>query len=222
MDVRFPLGGTHLIVGPSGSGKTHRIASLLRLKNELIKGGGDIKNVVFFYNSWQSLYEELEKENIVTKWINHLPSNEEFIDHVQPFNNNGGSIVVIDDFMTDINKDLVEIVTVSSRHNNTSTFILFQGLFPPSPLGRQISLNAKHMHIHKNPRENAQFTFLARQMDPIDWKWIVEAYHEATKKPYSCFVINLNQDCPEHLKFLSDIIPSEWPMRAWVSKKRRN
>lgn len=220
MDVRFPLGASHLLIGPSGSGKTFRTASLLRLKDKIIKGGADIKNVVFCFNSWQEVYAGLEKDKIVTRWVNKMPTNEEFVELVEPFKNKGGSIVVIDDFMSAINKDLVEIVTVSSRHNNTSTFLLFQSLFPANPLGRQISLNVKHMHVHKNPRENAQISYFARQLDPQDYKWIVQAYHDATKEPYSCFLIDLNQESPEEVRFLSHFLPEEWPIRAYVSKKK--
>ena len=114
-------------------------------------------------------------------------TNEEFIAAVQPFTQRGGSIVVIDDFMSEINKDLDKIVRVTSQHYNTTTFILFQSLFPAHRLARQISMNVKFLHIHKNPRENAQIQYLARQLMPHSYKWIVEAYHEATKEPYSCF-----------------------------------
>ena len=51
-----------------------------------------------------------------------LPTNDDFIDAVYEYKDRGGSIVVIDDFMSDINKDLEKIVTVTSRHYNTSTF----------------------------------------------------------------------------------------------------
>ena len=173
---------------------------------------------MFCYSTWQRVYTELDRKKVVTKWVNKIPSNEEFIDLVQDFKNDGGSLVVIDDFMSAINKDLVEIVTVSSRHLNTSTFILFQSLFPANPLARQISLNVKYIHVHKNPRENAQIQYLARQLQPSEYKWIVEAYHEATKTPYSCFTIDLMQESPEVIRFRSNILPHEFPLRVWIKK----
>ena len=217
-DLRFEHGSTHLLVGPSGSGKTFRICSLLKIKDEIIKNGKDIKNVVFCYAKWQNVYNELKKENVVTKWVDSMPSNKEFIDLVEDFKNDGGSIVIIDDFMSSINKDLVEIVTVTSRHTKTSTFILFQSLFPSNPLSRQISLNVKYIHIHKNPRENAQIQYLARQLNPSNYKWIVGAYHEATKGAFSCFMIDLHQETDENLRFRSNYLPEEWPMKVWNGK----
>ncbi len=221
MDVRFRPGSTHLLVGPSGSGKTFRTAAILRLKNEIFQGGREIRNIVFCYATWQPVYDQLKRDNIVTQWINKPPTNEEFIQLVKKFKDKGGSIFVIDDFMSDISKDLVEIVTVSSRHLNTSTLILFQSLFPAHPLARQISLNVKYIHIHKNPRENAQIQYLARQLRPNDYKWIVDAYHEATADAYNCFLVDLIQETENKLRFRSNILPREWPMRVWMSKTER-
>lgn len=209
---------THLMVGPPSSGKTYRTARILESKNSLIQNGEAIKNIVFCYSVWQSTYTELEKKKIVNKWINKLPTLEEYLDLVRGYKDQGGSIVVIDDFMGGLTKDLVQIVTVESRHNNTSTFILYQSLFPSNPLGRQISLNVKYIHAHKNPRENAQFAFMARQINPSDYKWIVESYHEATKLPYSSFVIDLMQETPEILRFRSRILPHESPMCVWIKR----
>lgn len=218
MDFRFEKFASHLLAGASSSGKTFRIASYLRLKNEIIKGGEDIQNIVFCYAAWQPIYSELEKEKVVTKWVNKLPSNEEFIELVRDYKGRGGSIVVLDDFMSEISKDLVEIFTVTSRHYHTSTFILLQSLFPPNPLARILSLNCRFFHIFKNPRENAQISYLARQLNPSNYKWIVEAYHEATSKPYTCFVIDLTQEQKEEFRYRSNILPSEWPMKVYFPK----
>lgn len=215
-NLRFPLGSTHLVVGPSGSGKTVRVSKILRLKSEIIEGGEDCRNVVFCYASWQPEYDLLKRDGIVTKWINKMPTNEEFITLVK--DHPRGSIVVIDDFMGSINKDLDEIVRVTSRHHNVSTFILFQSLFPPHKLARQISLNVKFIHLHKNPRENAQIQYLARQLSPQSYKWIVDVYHTITAQPFSCFLIDLTQEREAHLRYRSHYLPDEFPMRVWFER----
>ncbi len=216
--LRFPRGSTHLLTGPSASGKTHRVSRILRLKNDLIEDGARIRNVVFCYATWQPEYDRLKRDNVVTRWLNKMPTNSEFKELVTPYVQQGGSIVVIDDFMSEINKDLDEIVRVTSRHHNTNTFILFQSLFPPHKLARQISLNVKFLHIHKNPRENAQIQYLARQLSPHSYKWIVEAFHEATKQPFSCFLVDLTQEREDGLRFRSNYLPEEAPMRVWVER----
>ena len=207
------------MVGPSGSGKTSRVTKILRLKDEIFTGGPEIKNVVFCYAAWQPSYQRLKDEGCVTKWLNKMPTNKEFVDLVRPFAMDGGSIVIIDDFMSEIGPDMDEIVRVTSRHQNTSTFILFQSLFPPHRLARQISLNVKFLHIQKNPRENSQIQYLARQISPQSYKWIVEAYHEVTNEPYSAMLVDLTQERESQLRFRSHYLPEEFPMRVWFDKQ---
>lgn len=214
--MRFPRGATHLVVGPSACGKTTRVANIIRHKNEMIEKGEECRNVVVCYSAWQPEYDQLKKEGVVNKWVNKMPTNEEFVQLVKKFRN--GSIVVIDDFMGSINKDLDEIVRVSSRHYNVSTFILFQSLFPAHKLARQISLNVKFIHLHKNPRENAQVMFLARQLNPQSYKWIVQVYHRVTEKPYSALLFDLTQEQEPYLRFRSHYMPNELPMRVWMEK----
>lgn len=217
-DLRFASGSTHLIVAPSGGGKTYRTAEIIRNKNILFRGGENVRNVIFCYAAWQPIYSQLKQEGSVTKWVNKMPSNQEFVQLTEPFKDKGGSLVILDDFMGAISQNLVEIVTVTARHLNATTLILFQSLFPSNPLARQISLNVKYIHVGKNPRENAQILYLARQLNPSNYKWIVEAYHEATKKPYSSFLFDLMQETDERLRFRSNYLPSEKPMVAWQPK----
>ena len=159
----------------------------------------------------------------MTKFVGRNPSSQEFVDLVKDYRDCGGSIVVIDDFMSQINQDMVDIVTVQSRHYNTTTFILFQSLFPPNKLARQISLNVKYIHAHKNPRENAQMQILARQLSPRDSRWIVDAYHHVTSTPHSCFLIDLTQKCSEFLRFRSNyLFQDKGPVKVWMSDRMVN
>jgi len=220
-DLRFITGATHLVVGPSGSGKTQRTAEILRLKDQIIEGGEKIRNVVFCYMVWQEEYQRLKDEGVVTRWVNKLPTSEEFKDLTRPFMHSGGSIVVIDDFMAEISRELLTIVIALSRHMKTSTFLLFQSLFPVQKEARQISLNVKYIHAHKNPRENQQIKSLARQVhEGSDWRWIAAAYHDATRMPYSSFLIDVTQSTGRtpFLKFRSHYLPHEFPMRVYNAK----
>lgn len=217
-NFQFDHPATHYVSGPSTSGKTVRTIDILRHKDVLIKNGAAVKNVVFCYAEWQPAYERIKTEGIVTQWLNRMPDLEEFSSLTRPHIDTGGSIVVIDDFMSKISDDLDHIVRVTGRHTNSSVFLLFQSLFPPHKLARQISLNMKYMHIHKNPRENAQIATLAQQLRRKNYMWIVEAYHEATKAQYSALLIDLTQECPEEMRVRSKYLPMEAPMIIWKQK----
>ena len=214
-NMRFDAAATHLVVGPPAAGKTYRVCEILRNKSSMIEGGEDISNVVLCFAVWQDVYQRLKDDKVVTKCINKNPNVQEFTELVAPFKDKGGSIVVFDDMMSDLNHDMVSIVTVQSRHLNTTSIFLFQSLFPPNPLARQISLNVRYLHVHKNPRENAQFQTLARQVAPRHYRWLVEAYHQVTQAPHSSFLLDMTQGCPDHLRFRSHYLPSELPMRVY-------
>jgi len=121
--------------------------------------------------------------------------------------------------LQEISKDLVSIITVHSRHFNTSTFLLFQSLFPSHRLARQISLNVKYIHVHKNPRENQQISVLARQLYPKDYKWLIDAYHVITQEQYTSMLMDMTQQRKEALRIRSHYLPHEFPMRIYCSRK---
>ena len=211
-DLRLLKGSTSVLYGPSASGKTYRVANILRNKNVVIKEGESIRNVVFCYSAWQPIYSELQQENVVTKWVNYMPNSEQFRSLAESHVSEGGTIMVVDDFMTSLSKDLVQIICVDARHYNVTLFVLFQSLFPANPLARQISLNAKYLWISKNPRENSQIKHVCRQIQPLSWTWIVHAFYDATSKPYGYLLFDLNQETPDFLRFRSNVLPSEAPM----------
>lgn len=217
-DMRFPRASTHLLVGSSGAGKTVRMIKILQEKDRLLENGNDIKNIVFCFAAWQPCYEDLR--GIVTRWINKMPTNQEFIQMTKPYQHRGGSIVVLDDFLGSVGKEMMEMVCVSARHHDVSLFILFQTLFPKDKCATTITRNVKFMHLHKNPRDNTQIRFLASQLYPSDFHWIVRAYHKATEEPFSCFLVDLTQKCPEWLRFRSHYLPHEGPMRVWQKAKK--
>ncbi len=191
---------------------------MIKWKDHLIEDGDKIKNVVWCYKAWQDTYDKISASNVVTRWVNKSPSTEDFVKLVQPHSKTGGSIVVIDDCMSDISKDMEEIVTVLSRHNNTTTFLLFQNLFPTSKEARSISLNVKYMHVHKNPRENSQIAVLARQVRPSGARFIQDVYNEVTEQPYRSLLMDLTQNQEEKFRFRSHYLPDQFPMRVWTPK----
>lgn len=218
-NLRFPRASCHLLVGPSGSGKTYRVAKILQHKSDIIEGGEDVRNVVFFYDTWQPIYQQLQDDGIVTKWIHGAPTVETFVEAVEPYKDDGGSIAVVDDFEREAaSADLGQIVRVLSRHNNVSSFILFQCLFPRHKHAREISLNVKFLHIHKNPRENSQIVFLARQLNPQSYRWVVDAFHSCTRLPFSVFLVDLDQQRESFLRYRSHYLPEEAPMRVWFER----
>ena len=218
MDCRLKFPFSWLIVGSSGCGKTTHVLNFLRYQAEMTNNPL-CKNIIYFYNEWQDAFTSIKNENIVTSWQKGLPTLEMVKTAVINYTSSGGSIVVIDDFAHMINQDILEMFTVLSHHMNCCIILLSQFLFSKNPIHRMISLNSTYITVFKNPRDNQQIASLARQIRPNDFRYIMESYIEATKKPYSYLFFDNHQQTDDRIRVRSRILPSEAPMIAWISKK---
>ena len=216
-DLRVKHPATWLIAGASGSGKTTLAIKILHARRELFTNY-DCQNVVFFYNVWQPLYDDLTQEGIVDKWMNKCPSSEDLRLLADPFKDRGGTICIIDDFLNELNTEIVRLFQVDSHHSGCTIILLTQSIFPNVRCFRDLSLNCKIVTVLKNPRENQQFRNLARQISPANYKYIIDAYAECTKLPHSYICLDLQQQTPDFLRVRSNITPDEFPMRVWMEK----
>lgn len=179
-----------VVSGPSGSGKTQFIKRLIEQKDKLITP--NIKKTFFAYTEFQDAYTEIDAE-----FIGHIPD----INEIEPF-----SLLILDDFQDRV-KLLENLFTKHSHHRNISVIILVQNPFAKDM--RTISLNAHYFVFMRNPRDNSQINYLARQINPAKSKNIIEAYQDATKSPYSYLFIDLKQETPEQLRFRTDIFDED-------------
>ncbi len=86
---------------------------------------------------------------------------------------------------------------------------LTQNLFPPGKLSRTISLNSYYMLIFRNPCDSLGITTLAKQMFPKRTEYLMEAFRDATSKPYGYLLIDCHQLTPENLCLRTNILPGE-------------
>lgn len=180
----------------------------------MLKNPAAMQNVLFFYSHWQPLYDDLEKLGV--HFFNHLPSKEEVASLTEPYTDKGGSVLIIDDFMQEVNADISHMFTVLSHHCNITIFLLSQNLFPKNPVFRDISLNATYIVVFKNPRDSSQIAAFARQFRPGKNQFIVKVYEAATEKPYSYLFFDNHQTTPDLIRIRSDIFNDGTPMRVWI------
>ena len=119
-----------------------------------------------------------------------------------------GSLLVLDDLMHESKDDRVsKIFTKHSHHRNISVLFLTQNLFHKS--GRTMTLNCHYLVLFKNPRDATQIAYLARQMFPGRSKYMLDAFKDATVKPYSYLVVDLRADTDDAHRLRSGIFPDE-------------
>ena len=120
-----------------------------------------------------------------------------------------GSLLVIDDLAATSAKEIKAWHIRKSHHYHTNCITINQSLFDKDPVFRSISLNSHFLIVHKNPRDNSQITYLARQLSPTNIKFLTEAYFDSTKRPYSYLLCDLRQDTNNFYRYRSSVFPNE-------------
>ena len=72
-----------------------------------------------------------------------------------------------------------------------------------------MSLNAHYIVLFKNPRNAMQVSTLARQMYPGQNKFLVEAFRNATEKPFGYLLLDLKPDTDEKYRIRTNVFPEE-------------
>lgn len=152
---------------------------------------------------------------IVNEWINMLPTLDLLRAKTKPYVEGNGSLIIIDDFVQDLDEDISQLFTVLSHANNISVILLTQNLFANNPVYRTISLNAMYITMFKNPRDKSQFTSFAKQISPRNINWVQDAFAACTKSPYSYMTYDSHQATPDLARLRSHFIPGEDGPRTW-------
>lgn len=183
-----------MLSGPSGCGKTTFLTKLLEDREWLIDGA--IKRIIWCYSEINSLPK---LNDVDIEYIQGLP---EYIENVR----NEPIIVILDDLMNDSDSlKISELFTKGSHHRNISIILITQNIFHKGSHSRDISLNTKYFIVFKNPRDQQQFQFLARQIYPENAKDLVRIYKEITFSPHNYLLIDLTQAINDNLRFRTDI-----------------
>ena len=118
------------------------------------------------------------------------------------------SLVVLDDLMSQCSNDpcVSDLFTHDSHHLGMSVLYLTQNLFLP---GERSHLNSHVLIVFRNPCDLLGVSTLARQMFPKHTGYLLDAFHDATSRPYGYLVIDCHQLTPENMRLRTSILPKE-------------
>ena len=130
------------------------------------------------------------------------------------------SLLVLDDLMSQCSNDqrVADLFTRGSHHQGISVLCLTQNLFPPGKLSRTISLISHFIMVFQNPRDSLCITTLAKQMFPKRTDYLMEAFRDATSKPYGYLLIDCHQLTPQDIRLKTNMLPGE-RQYAYVRKR---
>ncbi|KAK3915996.1 PRAME family member 22 [Frankliniella fusca] len=135
--------------------------------------------------------------------------------HQNPIEN---LLLVIDDCMDQLaNPEILNFFIKGAHHRNLSVFFLSQCLFPKGL--RQISLNCSVCVIFKNSRDLAQIRSFCTQVNPSDWRALLEAYQDATVAQHSYLLFDFSYKQSDHMRLRACIFPAENTV-VYIPKKQ--
>lgn len=194
-----------------GSGKTVFVTNFLRNIKSMIDV--EIKEVIWCFGVAQKMHNDLSKQiDVPIKFFEGIPSMDEI-----GTASSGPRIIVIDDLMGRYSKEIVELFTMNSHHFNISILNCVQNIFHQSKGSRDVSLNSHYIVFFNNPRDRSQISHFARQINPRQIKFIVEAYEDATSKPHGYILFDCTQNCDEDKRIRTNIFLGEINV-VYVSK----
>ena len=198
-DLRLFADRTLCAVGPSHSGKSTFVQELLDRRHEVFRTVP--KRVVWCYGVYQHAFHSALQAKGYVLHQGILPQEE-----VQPHD-----VVVLDDLLheSSTSRDVSAMFTRVAHHKPAFIIFITQNLFPPGKEARLRGLNTHYLAIFKNPRDKSQVEFLARQILPRQSKALRDIFEAATAKPHSYLFLDLTQECPDDLRFRSDVFSAE-------------
>jgi hypothetical protein len=215
-DLRIKTPSNWIFSGATQAGKSTHVSNIIRQIDDIFLDPRCKQNIIYYYNEDGDAIRNLKNENIVQHWVNEKPSVEDVKERTLSFKDNGGSLVVIDDFGNHLTQDILDIVTVIGHHYNATILILVQNLFQSSSFFRTMSLNVQYLTVFKNPRDQSQIGHLAKQCAPGKSKALVKLFQENTKIHHSYILFDFHQSTPEHLRMRSNILLHEQPMKVFL------
>lgn len=192
-DVLVPIreGSPVLVAGPTNSGKTRWVRDLLSSPASFSR---PVASVLYCYGVHQKAYEE--PLPLPVEYREGLPSRDDLRDLAS---DGKFHVLVLDDLMESVvrTSEMADLFSKYCHHLSISAIFVSQNVFARGPHARTISLNCHVIVLFSNKRDASQVRVLARQFFPTRWRRLVEAYEDATSRPYGYLLV----DCtPAHPK----------------------
>ena len=196
MTLPFKHPFTCLIAGPTGSGKT--VFTVRLIENALTLIEPPPERIIWCYGVYQKFFNSVKN----VEFVEGLPD-------IESFDGKQRTLLIMDDLMHETDERVSKLFTQVSHHKNLSILYLTQNLFYGSKQSRTISLTSHYLVLFKNTRDATQISHLASQMYPGRSKFMIEAYRDATSKPFSYLLVDLKPDTEDRVRVRSSIFPGE-------------
>lgn len=186
-----------MVIGSTNTGKTTMILRLI--KEQLIEPMP--KKIFYLYGARQSFMDtwNKDKSNPKIEFVEGLN-----LDVVDSFKD--PKLLVIDDLMLELSKDLSNHFIAGSHHKQTTTIFVTHSIFLNNENYRLISNNCQYIILMKNKRNFSQVVRLARQVLGMEHNRVIEAYKYTNS--YEFVLLSFHPKVPEELLVIADFFKS--------------
>jgi len=193
MSIKFVANSNILVVGCSGSGKT---TTVLRIVKERLVDPMPTK-IFYMYGAYQKEFDVWQNSKSLPKITFVEGLDLGVIDqHAEP------KLLIIDDLILDLDKQLAQHFIAGSSHKNTTTIFMSHSLFLNNELYRLISNNSQYIILMKNKRNISQVSTLGRQILGPRQDLLLAAYKYT--KPFGFVLLSFHPLVPEELLVTAD------------------
>jgi len=200
---RFKTPSSILIVGLPGCGKTCFTDSLLLDHLEELFGDPP-PTIHYCYGAWKDGFQDMKAA--VVQFHERIPES----DHLKSWFPKGG-LLVLDDLMAEggQDKELLDLFTKHSHHQNIPVLYLCQDMFPPGKYAKSISRNVHYIVAFKNPRDQLGMKNLLLQAFPSCWQDMMDVYQKVTERPFGYTVLDLHPASDDRKRVFSHLLTHE-------------
>ena len=136
--------------------------------------------------------------------------SDDIYDSLEPSDRN--LLILVDQLSEASNtQSLANIFPKWSHHRNVTILYLVQNMFDQGKSSLTVSLNSHYTVGFRNLRDQSQFRTMARQILPINSDWLIDAYADATVRPFGYLVINNSPYCDPIFRFRTNKFRGELP-----------
>lgn len=204
LELHFKHPSTILLSGPTGCGKTRFVRRIL--EERLIDPFPT--RLIWVYGEWQGDYDKIKTIYPEIEFLKGY--SDDIYDSLEPSERN---LLILDDQMSEASdtKSLAKLFTKGSHHRNVTILYLVQNMFDQGKSSRTVSLNSHYTVVFRNLRDQSQFRTMAHQLLPKDSQWLIDAFADATVRPYGYLVIDNSPLCDPVFRFRTNIFRGELP-----------
>ena len=192
---------TMLCAGSTSSGKTHFVKTFIENVDDIVSVPP--QKILYCYGTYQKIFDLMERQLHVS-FMQGIPS----LAVLEDLSQHGPTLLILDDLMTEVynSKDMLNLFTQYSHHNNISVIFTSQNVYYGGKFGRTITLNCHYLVLFKN-YNLAQVRFLGQQLFPGQSAKFLKIYQDAISVRFGYLFINIHPAANTDYMLRSQIFP---------------